>query len=100
MIALPGLPLPPVLSRIYLRKPPTDEPTAVSRTEWKFWFSGITLPRMGELGIRLPQLGRYTVKWIAPFPGERRGYATALSASPPRGNTPYPVSLAHLLMQT
>jgi len=26
--------------------------------EWKLWFSGITLPQMGELGIRLPQVGR------------------------------------------
>ena len=50
MIALPGLPPPPVLSRIYLRKPPTDEPTGASRAKWKFWFSGITLHSRGTSG--------------------------------------------------
>ena len=76
--ALPGHPLPPVLSRIYLRKPPTDEPTGVSRSEWKFWFSGITLPRRrlpktsGESHVALLRVGRPVV-WasISDYWGQR-----------------------------
>src|ERR1039458_8748764 len=69
MIALPGLPLPPVLSRIYLQKPPTDEPTAVSRTKWKFWFSRITFPR-GESGVALLRVWPLYIKvdYLRPCP--------------------------------